>query len=220
MKETLPLDENMIRVIIVEDEPIFLDEFRAIIADNPGFAVVGAASTVRDGCNLVRMTDYDVLLCDLGLPDGSGIQIIKLSSELKPNANSMVISLFGDEERVVESMEAGARGYILKDDRPDDFIKSILSLCKGHSPLSPKIARVLLRRFQFFDNNPKQDSPLAPQELKTLALIAEGKSSKLVAKELGISDFTVNDYCKSIYKKLGVHSRTEAAMRGKKSGWI
>lgn len=214
------LDEKKIRVIIVEDEPIFLEEFRSIIANNADFVVAGTASSVAEGCNLVQTVDYDVMLCDLGLPDGSGIQIIKLSSELHPDAQSMVISLFGDEERVVESMGAGARGYILKDDRPDDFIKTILALRKGYSPLSPKIARVLLKRFRLIGETAKPDSPLTPQESKILALIAEGKSTKLVGKELGISDFTVADHCKSIYRKLGVHSRTEAAMRGKESGWI
>jgi DNA-binding NarL/FixJ family response regulator len=214
------LEALKIKVIIVEDEPILLEEFKNIIQNDPNFSVIGTASSLRAGCELVRKNDYDVLLCDLGLPDGSGIEIIKLSSALRPSADSMVISLFGDEERVINSMEAGAKGYILKDDRPDDFIKAIIDLRKGYSPLSPKIARVLLRRFQLINPAVKTKSPLTLQESRTLSLIAEGKSTKAVAKDIGISEFTVADHCKNIYKKLGVHTRTEAAMKGKEQGWI
>ena len=214
------LEASKIRVVIVEDEPFFLEEFMRIIQASPEFTLAGTATSVKAGCNLVRSMEYDVLLCDLGLPDGSGTEIIRLGSEVRPNAVSMVVSLFGDEERVVESMEAGAKGYILKDDRPEDFIKNILDLRKGYSPLSPQIARILLRRFQLGAGSAKSKSPLTPQETRSLTLISEGKSTKTVAKEIGISDFTVNDHCKSIYKKLGVHSRTEAAIMGKENGWI
>ena len=95
------MEASKIRVVIVEDEPFFLEEFMRIIQASPEFTLAGTATSVKAGCNLVRSMEYDVLLCDLGLPDGSGTEIIRLGSEVKPNAVSMVVSLFGDEERVV-----------------------------------------------------------------------------------------------------------------------
>jgi DNA-binding NarL/FixJ family response regulator len=213
-------ENHKCRVIIVEDEPFFLNEFIRIINSSPDFQVAAHASSVEMGKKIIQETPFDILLCDLGLPDGSGTELIKLCLATNPHIKPMVITIFGDEERVIESMTAGARGYILKDDPPENFMHCVRDLLKGYSPLSPKIARFLLDRIQnsYGDNIPS--SPLTPRESSTLSLIAHGKSSKQVAKELGISDLTVNDYCKSIYRKLGVQSRTAAAIKGKERGWI
>lgn len=214
------LDIHKIRIIIVEDEPDLLAGFIQILSASPQIEVVGSASTLKAALLLVKNTNYDVLLCDIGLPDGSGIDAIKLASEIRPESESMVISLFGDEERVVESMRAGAKSYILKDEQPADFIQAILDLRNGKSPISPKIARLLLKRFQLIGDINAEKSPLTAQETKVLTLIAHGKSTKVVAKELGISDLTASEHCKNIYRKLNVHSRTEAVVKSKQVGWI
>lgn len=213
---------KIIRVILVEDNPEFLARFEKIILDSNVCTLIGKASTGEDGLTLVQKGGYDMLLCDIGLPDVSGIEVIRASAAAHANADIMVISLFGDEEKVIDSLAAGAKGYILKDDFPEDFIETIRSLRAGHSPISPKIARVLLKRFGI---TPKKNmapppSPLNQTETVILKLLATGKALKVVALELNISIYAVNFHTKSIYRKLGVNSKLEASNLASKNGWL
>jgi len=214
----------MIKAMIVEDEPAFLNRFCQIVASDPELELFAA---VRDGASardLLARAAPDVLLVDLGLPDISGIEIIRETARRYPDTDTMVVSVFGDEEHVLASIEAGATGYLLKDSLPQELTDSIKELRAGGSPISPIIARQLLKKLRGpFDTAPasaKDHAGLAARESEILCLIAKGFSFGEIAQLLQISPHTVTTYVKKIYQKLAVHSRGEAVYEASKMGLI
>lgn len=207
-------------MIIVEDNDDFRIRFETLVGSSPECELVGSARNGAEGMSLVEAGGYDVLLCDLGLPDFSGIEVISASDAKYPDADIMVISLFGDDEKVIDSLAAGAKGYILKDELPEDFIPAIMELREGSSPISPKIARGLLKRFNFMSKSSKDPSPLSDKETMVLKMVSSGMSLKKVAEELKVSVFTINWYTKAIYKKLGANSKTQATSMASEKGWL
>lgn len=212
----------MIRVMIVEDDPSFFNRFCKIVTSDPElelFAAVRNGAAARD-C-LARGAP-DVLLVDLGLPDMSGIEVIRETSDRCPEIDIMVVTVFGDEEHVLASIEAGATGYLLKDSLPEDFIDLIKELRAGGSPITPVIARQLLKKLRPPSSaSPGRDHPaLSARESEILSLIAKGFSFAEIAKLLEISPNTVTTYVKKIYQKLAVHSRGEAVYEASKMGLL
>ena len=137
--------EQQISIIIVEDEPEFRRRFVQIVENEPTMKLVGAASNKREAQAIIDRESFEVMLIDLGLPDGSGIDLIRQVSQKKPDVDIMVVTVFGDEQHVVSSIEAGATGYILKDSAPADVISCIRLLRAGGSPVSPVVGhRVVL----------------------------------------------------------------------------
>ncbi len=213
----------MIKVMIVEDDPVFLNRFCKIVTAHPDFELFAAvASGVAARESLTRGAP-DVLLIDLGLPDVSGTQIIRETAMRYPQTDIMVVSVFGDEEHVLASIEAGATGYLLKDSLPEEFIDVIEQLRAGGSPISPVIARQLLRRLrpvQPLEPDLSDCRRLSARESETLGLIAKGFTFAELAKLLEISPHTVTTYAKKIYQKLAVHSRGEAVYEASRRGLI
>jgi len=214
----------MIKAMIVEDESVFLNRFCQIIASDPELELFAA---VRDGTSardLLARAAPDVLLVDLGLPDMSGIEIIRETAHRYPDTDSMVVSIFADEEHVLASIEAGATGYLLKDSLPAELTDSIKQLRAGGSPISPRIARRLLKRLRGPRDSmpaPLPDGPgLSARESETLCLIAKGFSFAEIAELLQISPHTVTTYVKKIYQKLAVHSRGEAVYEATRMGLV
>lgn len=212
------------KVMIVEDDQSFLNRFCRIIAASPGFELFAA---VRDGAAARDSLAHgapDVLLIDLGLPDVSGIDIIRTTAALHPDTDIMVVTVFGDEQHVIASIEAGATGYLLKDSLPEEFIDSIKELRAGGSPISPIIARQLMIRLRppthalACVDGPRAE--LSARESETLSLIAKGFSFAEIARLLQISPHTVTTYVKKIYQKLAVHSRGEAVYEASKMGLL
>jgi len=169
------------------------------------------------------------VLLDLHLPDGSGIELIRETAARHPATDIMVISVFGDEEHVVMSIQAGATGYVLKDSLPDQFVGLIHELRAGGSPISPLIARKLLRTFR----TPKTpqaavnasasaaaDAGLTPREAEVLGLVAKGFGFAEVARLLEMSPHTVTAHVKRVYQKLAVHSRGEAVYEATRMGLL
>jgi DNA-binding NarL/FixJ family response regulator len=214
----------MITVMIVEDDPVFLNHFCGIVASHPDlelFAAVPSGAAARE--SLARAAP-DVLLVDLGLPDVSGIQIIRETALRHPQTDIMVVTVFADEAHVLSSIEAGATGYLLKDSLPEEFVELIRQLRAGGSPISPVIARQLLRRLRpghgpvSLDAQDRQK--LSVRESEILSLIAKGFTFAELAKLLDISPHTVTTYVKKIYQKLAVHSRGEAVYEASRRGLI
>ncbi len=214
----------MIKVMIVEGDPSFLNRFVKIVASDPEFELFAA---VRDGGaardSLARGAP-DVMLVDLGLPDVSGIEIIRETARRYPETDIMVVTVFGDEEHVLASFEAGATGYRLKDSLPEEFIEVMRELRAGGSPISPIVARQLLKKLR--PANGLTPAPagdfceLSARESETLSLIAKGFRFTEIAKLLDISQHTVTTYVKKIYRKLAVHSRGEAVYEATKMGLL
>jgi DNA-binding NarL/FixJ family response regulator len=215
----------MTTVIVVEDDPAFLTRFCRAVASAADLALLAAVGDIASARAAIARQAPDVLLTDLGLPDGSGIDLIRETARLHPATDIMVISVFGDEEHVLASIEAGATGYILKDSLPEELVALIAQLRAGGSPISPLIARRLLDRFR-----PKKapadvvpDAPataLSPRESEVLALIAKGFNFAEIARLLEVSPHTITAHVKKIYQKLAVHSRGEAVYEAGKMGLL
>jgi DNA-binding NarL/FixJ family response regulator len=209
-------------VMIVEDDPAFLTRFCRIIAADAELELFAAVADCASARQALANAGPDVLLCDIGLPDGSGIDLIRQTSLRYPEADIMVVSVFGDEEHVLAAIEAGATGYILKDSMPEEFLALIKQLRAGGSPISPVIARQLLKRFkpdaETRDEKPAGGASLSPRESEVLSLIAKGFSFGEIARLLAVSQHTVTTHVKKIYQKLAVHSRGEAVYEAGKMG--
>ena len=214
----------MTSVMIVEDDPAFLTRFCKIIASDAGLELFGAVTDLASAHQAMSKSAPDVLLTDLGLPDGSGIDLIRATSHRYPTTDVMVITVFGDEEHVLGAIEAGATGYILKDSIPEEFVGLIKELRAGGSPITPVIARQLLKRFRSgaaaADLKQPDEVGLSVRESEVLSLIAKGFNFAEIARLLVISPHTVTTHVKKIYQKLAVHSRGEAVYEASKLGLI
>ncbi len=212
----------MTTVIVVEDDPVLLARFCRIVAASDELSLLAAVGDLASARRAIERQAPDVLLADLGLPDGSGVDLIRETARAHPQTDIMVISVFGDEEHVLASIEAGATGYILKDSLPEEFVGLIAQLRAGGSPISPVIARQLLRRFK----KPAASVPeptsagLTARESEVLGLIAKGFNFNEIARLLEVSPHTINAHVKKIYQKLAVHSRGEAVYEAGKMGLL
>lgn len=166
----------------------------------------------------------DVLLVDIGLPDGSGISLIRRLKALHPEGEALVVSVFTEEAKVVEAIRAGASGYLLKDTLLDEIGDIINDVLQGASPVSASIARYLLKALKTDvpaeQADEKIGTPLNAREIEILQLSARGYGRKEIAKTLGLSTHTVVTYIRSVYKKLEVHSNGEAVYEAYQKGLI
>lgn len=217
----------MIRVAIVEDDANFHAALADTISQAADMALVGEAMTLAGGMDLLELDAPDVLLVDLGLPDGSGVDLIQAARFMWRRCEIMVFSVFGDEAHVIAAIEAGATGYLLKDNAPDTLVEEIRSLHAGGSPISPIIARKLLSKFNAPPPVPAAPaSPVAKppggalsaREQAVLELITRGYSHAEVATELGVSKHTVLTFVRRIYLKFGVRTRAEAVFAARRFG--
>jgi DNA-binding NarL/FixJ family response regulator len=222
----------MIRVIIIEDDPLVLERFRAVLAPWQDIGLVGQATTKAEGSALIDAGGYDVLVCDLGLPDGDGTDLVRQSAVFHPNADIMVLTMFADHHKVLGAIKAGARGYVLKDQSLEDCVDAIREVCSGGSPISPIIARLLLNELgvgnvqSFSDTDlkkvtstaPEASSPLSEREIEALNLLSRGFTYAECADLLRISPHTVGSHVKNIYRKLEVSSRAEAVFEASSLG--
>ena len=237
----------MWRVLVVEDDPQTREFFSGSVSRCAELLLAASVGTVAeakawldDSANTV-----DVLLTDLGLPDGSGLEVIRHATRLNPACEPLVISMFGDEDNVLASIEAGALGYIHKDSTPDDIAQTILDMRAGASPISPMIARRVLSKYQSdrrqtnralapvlqaniaikneaIENGEAmpQRGLLSPREQEVLALIARGFSYAEIARLQSLSVHTVQTHIKNLYGKLSVHSKSEAVFEATRMGLL
>ena len=210
-------------VMLLEDDPVTRERLAGIVESMPDLQLAAACADVRSALAWLRSHEPPaVLLADLQLPDGSGIDVIRWLRAHAPNAEAMVFSVFGDEAHVVAAIEAGATGYLLKDASAEDIHQAIVRLLAGESPISSAIARHLLRRFQPAPRAAPDTkaSPLTQRETEVLQLIAKGLSYQRIADTLGMSPNTVTSHIKQIYRKLAVNSRGEAVFEAMQMGLL
>lgn len=208
---------------IVEDDLRTRRRFEHALARADRLWLAYSAGTVGEMVAWLRDNRVDVLLVDLGLPDGSGLQVISHCRKLSPGTEIMVISMFGDEANMMRAFEAGARGYLLKDGTEDDLADHVLSLNAGGSPMTPIIARQLLTRLSPAPATTSAlpvDATLTARERDILAKLARGYTYAETAEILGISPSTVQSHVKNIYSKLAVHSKTEAIHEARQLGLL
>lgn len=225
-----------LKVALVEDDAAFQEAFRTALAGAPDLAMVGLAATVAEARTLLAGPSVDVLVVDLGLPDGSGVDVIGEAHVRWPGCAIMVATTFADERHVIASIEAGASGYLLKDSPLPTIAEDIRVLHGGGSPISPRIARQVLMRFRP-DERPvvegegedageaetagKSAIPsLSEREKETLQLITRGFSFEEIAELMGVSRNTVLTFVRRIYAKLEVRSKTEAVFEARAYGLL
>jgi DNA-binding NarL/FixJ family response regulator len=197
--------------IVVDDDVILRRRLSAILAGAGDFIVLGEAGTVAEALGLVSR-EPQLALVDLGLPDGHGIEVIAALRERAPEAKALVISVFEDRASVLGAFRAGADGYLLKDTPDDQMLAHVRETVAGETPISARAAGHLLSFVRAEQRQkPAEDAPsLSPREKELLEYLARGLARKEVAREMGISHFTVGEYLQSIYRKLSVNSRGEA----------
>jgi DNA-binding NarL/FixJ family response regulator len=219
-------------VLIVEDDAITRRMLGLAIESEPTLQLAASLENVQTALAWLEVNKVDVLLTDLGLPDGSGIEVVVACAKRYPSCDMMVITMASDEENVLASIEAGASGYVLKDAGKLDVVRSVKDLCAGGAPMSPAIARMVLQRVrqdksQDKNNNQKlilntsdEQPALTKRETTILGLIARGDSYGEVAELLSVSVGTVQSHIKNIYGKLAVHSRGEAVFEAHRRGLL
>jgi len=223
-------ESQVYSVLLLEDEKPTREHLVALIERHPHLTLFGEASCCADADRLLQEGAPDVLLADIGLPDGSGVDIIRESKERYPDMEAMVLTVFGDEESVVAALEAGATGYLLKEQALDHLGDSIITLMRGESAISPKVARFLLKRFSPAaaeaaekngdDKRGDFDASLTDRECEVLALIAKGYSYDEIGTSLDLSTNTIRAHIRNIYRKLAVKSRSEAVFEAAQLGLI
>lgn len=233
-RKTATLDEQQpVRVFVVEDERSARQRLCESISTDRRLHLSGhsdcyslARRWLADGRHQV-----DVLLVDLGLPDGSGVDLIGECTQLRPEVAIMVMTLFGDERHVFSSLERGASGYLLKSTPAGSIAEHILDLHAGGSPITPTVARLLIKRMATKppssapDHLPEQTRPplteaLSARELDVLNQIAVGYNTAEIALRLNISTHTVTAHVRHVYRKLQVRSRSAAIFEGTRRGLI
>jgi len=217
-------------VLVVEDDRDTRAFFEASVRRSPQLRWLDGLGTVREALAWLADTDEipDVLLADLGLPDGSGLDVIRAAVARFPECEPLVVSVFGDEDNVLASIEAGAVGYIHKDAAPEDIAHTILEMKAGASPISPMIARRVLAKYRSLRLErgpapavvPEAPSLLSAREQEVLALIARGFSYAEIARLHGLSVHTVQTHIKNLYGKLAVHSKNEAVFEAMRLGLL
>lgn len=203
----------MDKLLLVEDDGPTRDWLVGALADCPEVQLDHACASVAEALAWLASHRVDIVLTDLGLPDGSGLEVIRAAAA-DPGCEILVLSIFGDETNVLAAIDAGASGYLLKDGSLDSLREHLDCLKSGGSPLSPRIARTLIRRTRETaapDGAAAQGaSPLSERELEVLIGIGKGFSYAEVATALLVSTNTVRTHIRRIYEKLSVNSRTEA----------
>ena len=210
------------RILIVEDEEPTRLRLIRMLAEHPELEVAAAVGTRREALLALRRDAPEVLLVDLALPDGSGIDVIRAARALSSDILSMVVTVFGDEKSVLGAIEAGARGYLLKDATEEGVGTAILQLLAGGSPITPAIAQHLILRFQ--ESAPSEARAPGPvlsqREHEVLELVVKGFSFAEIARLLELSPHTVGTFVRRIYRKLEVRSRGEAVFEALRLGIV
>jgi len=215
------------RILLIEDDTPVRERLAAIIRGWSGGKLIAACGSLGEATPAIRDNPIDLLITDLNLPDGHGVQAIRMLRTSQPGAEAMVISVLADDRNVIEAIEAGATGYLLKDSDPIDIVDAITELLAGRSPISSAIARTIVRRLGGGRGEVKSDSvepdvaqSLTPREMDILWGIAKGFTYGELAERLEISKQTVPVHIKHIYRKLQANNRSEAVYEASRRGLI
>lgn len=206
------MTEQPIRILIVDDHEVVREGLRALLRRRANLTVVGEAETVASAIEQARRMKPDVVIMDLRLPDGSGVEACREIRAQRPETKVIMLTSYADDEAVIASIMAGATGYLLKQTRTQALTDAIVRAMNGESLLDPAVTQHVLDRVRSAGMKKDDElSLLSEQEQKILDLIAEGKTNKEIAHEVYLSDKTVKNYVSSILSKLSLRRRSEAA---------
>lgn len=197
----------MIRVLIVDDHAIVRAGLAQLLATTDDIELVGATADGQEAVSLAEELRPDVILMDLSMPGLDGVAATARILERLPEARILVLTSFSDQRRIVDAIQAGAEGYLLKNAEPDQILGGIRAVAEGGLPLDPMVARALLTA-----RRPAAAITLTEREREVLSLVRAGLANKVIAQRLGISERTVKAHLGSIFQRLGVSDRTQAAL--------
>jgi DNA-binding NarL/FixJ family response regulator len=198
----------MIRVLVVDDHVIVRSGLEQLLATTPDIELVGSVADGQAAVDAVEQSPPDVVLMDLSMPLLDGVEATRVITRRFPTVRVIVLTSFSEQRRIIDALEAGADGYLLKHSEPEQIVAAIHAVVAGGSPLDPKAARVLLESHR--TNDPAGD--LTDREREVLSLVRDGLANKHIARRLGISDRTVKAHLTRIFQRLGVTDHTQAAL--------
>lgn len=207
----------MKHILIIEDIPESRRWLKEVVSKIYPDATVDLAESVRTATRVV-MKPIDLALIDLGLPDGSGLDVLRLIQAHNPAAIKVVTTVMGDDATIVAALSAGADGYLLKETAPAVLTRQIAQLAHGVPAISPSVARRIMEHFRLTGPSATQEAQLTDREAEVLSLIARGLRNTEAAAAMKIAESTVAGYIKIIYRKLGISSRAEAAWHANRLG--
>ena len=204
--------EKNVNILIVDDHEVVRMGLRTLLEKRSGFTVVGEAGTAQEAVRAARQSQPDVVVMDIRLPEGNGVEACREIREEFPEIKVIMLTSYADDEALFGSIMAGASGYLLKQTRGQSLAAAIEKVANGESLLDPAVTDKVLERMRRLASGEADElSSLSPQERKILTLVSEGKTNKEIAKEVYLSDKTVKNYVSSILSKLNLRRRSEAA---------
>lgn len=212
----------MIHLLIVDDHEMVREGLKAMLVTEPDFAIVGEAASAEQAFASIQREPPDIILLDIRLPGMSGIEFCRAVTERYPAISVIFLTTFTDETLISQCIQAGARGFIVKDIERFDLKRSIRAVARGEAAIDTKAAVAVLAQLR--KSPPASDEPLreplSSQQIVILRLVAQGLSSREIATRLYLSENTVKGYVQEILHRLGVKNRTEAVMVAVKQGWL
>jgi DNA-binding NarL/FixJ family response regulator len=210
-------------ILLLEDLPEIRAWLRKLVLQVFPGSTISESARVQDAMALVAAVKFDLALVDLGLPDGSGVDVVTRLRDLQPDAQSVVVTIHDDDEHLFPALQGGAFGYILKEQARELITEQLQRISQGEPPLSPSIARRVMAYFSAKSRPQAQSSHLpavnlTDRESEVLLRVAKGYTLPEIGVQLGLSRHTIADYVKQIYRKLNVSSRAEAALEAQRLG--
>jgi DNA-binding NarL/FixJ family response regulator len=212
-------------ILLLEDLPEIRQWLKGVVTQVFPNALVSESARVHDALEQITAVRFDLALIDLGLPDGSGVDVVEALRESQPDAQSVVVTIHDDDDHLFPALQAGAFGYVLKEQSRDLLAEQLQRITQGEPPLSPSIARRVIAYFASQARaQPAESTPLLPavsltdRENEVLLRVAKGFTLPEIGQQLNLSRHTIADYVKQIYRKLNVSSRAEAALEAQRLG--
>lgn len=215
------MKKTPIRVLIVDDHEIVRQGLRTLLDPEPDLEVVGEAATGGEALATCGRLRPDVVLLDLRLPDLDGVEVCRLLRERDSGVHVLALTTFDEPDLVDRCIQAGVTGYVVKDVEQFELKRSIRLVAQGQAAIDPKVGARLMERLRTQrDAEPVPASPLTTQQRGILRLLADGRSTREIAAELGLSENTVKGYIQEIFRRLDVNNRVAAVMRASRAGWL
>lgn len=209
-----------IRILIADDHPVVREGLFAMLSRESDFEVVGEARDGVEAVNKAKELSPEVVLMDLRMPELDGVEAMNQIKSAKPDTKFIILTTYSDDEYIFRGIEAGARGYLLKDAPREELFKAIRAVHRGESLIQPVVASKVLDRLTELSRRAPSGEELSERELEVLRLMAKGAANKEIGVELSIAQSTVKTHISTIFQKLGVNDRTEAVTQALRKGII
>jgi DNA-binding NarL/FixJ family response regulator len=203
----------VISVLLVDDHPLVRDGLAQLLTAAADICVVGTAADGAQAIEAAAASRPDVVLMDLVMPGVDGVEATRAIMANEPQTSVVVLTSFSDRERILDALDAGAVGYLLKDVEPAELVRGVRAAARGESPLDPKAARALL-----VAREERPGVELTPREIEVLRLLRQGLANKQIARRLGITERTVKAHLTSVFQRIGANDRTQAALWAERHG--